>query len=99
MKTRETTTLYKKVGKRYVKHDDYLDDVGLPEGLYLFYKNGKEMMSMLHYAKVHDIQNVGRFCDLYVAHYDKINDAVGKATGNNRDLTKQIISELSNIEL
>lgn len=103
MKTRETTTLYKKVGKRYVKHDDYLDDVGLPEGLYLFYKNGKAMMSMLHYAKVHDIKNVGRFCDLYVAHYDKINDAVEKAVRKGEfsvsDLTKQIISELSNIDL
>jgi hypothetical protein len=32
---RETTTLYKKLGKRYVKHDDYLDDKGLPQGLYL----------------------------------------------------------------
>ena len=103
MKTRETTTLYKKVGKRYVKHDDYLDDKGLPEGLYLIYKNGNAMMSMLHYAKVHDIQNVGRFCDLYVAHYDKINEAVEKAIRKGEfsisDLTKQIISELSNIDL
>lgn len=96
---RKTTTLYKKVGKRYIKHDDYLDDVGLPQGLYLFYKNGNAMMSMMHYAKVHDIQNVGRFCDLYVAHYDKINEAVRKATYDNHDLTMKIISELSNIDL
>ena len=97
MKTRETTTLYKKVGKRYVKHDDYLDDKGLPEGLYLFYKNGNAMMSMLHYAKVHDIQNVGRFCDIFVAHQAKISDAVEKALEKGgfsvNDLTKKIIDQ------
>lgn len=99
---RETTTLYRKVGKRYVKHDDYLDDKGLPEGLYLIYKNGKAMMYMLDYAKVHDIQNVGRFCDLFVGHEKNINDAVEKVIRKGEfsisDLTKQIISELSNIE-
>lgn len=103
----KTTTLYKKVGKRYVKHDDYLDEVGLPEGLYLFYKTRESiepnaMMSMIHYAKVHDIQNVGRFCDLFVAHQDKINEAVEVALRKGEfsisDLTKQIIAELSNIK-
>ena len=29
----ETLTLYKKVGKRYVKYDDYRDPRGLPCGL------------------------------------------------------------------
>ena len=106
---RETTTLYKKVGKRYIKHNDYLNDVGLPEGLYLFYKTRNcvktnAMMSMLHYAKVHDIQNVGRFCDLYVAHHEIIADAIRKAATKDvqftiNDLTIKIISELSNIEL
>lgn len=106
---RKTTTLYKKVGKRYIKHDDFLDDIGLPEGLYLFYKtknhdNVNAMMSMLHYAKVHDIQNVGKFCDLYVAHHEKIADAIRKATAKEGGFTQNelivnIINELSKIEL
>lgn len=106
---RETTTLYKKVGKRYVKQDDYLDEKGLPEGLYLFYKNGNSiepnaMMNMLHYAKVHDIQNVGRFCDLFVAHENKISNFIAKVLVKRRhnlsvsDLTNEIINELSKIQ-
>jgi hypothetical protein len=31
-------TFYEKVGKRYRKVNDYYEDRGLPEGLYLFYK-------------------------------------------------------------
>lgn len=106
---RKTTTLYKKVGKRYVKHDDYLDEIGLPEGLYLFYKTRNccttnAMMSMLHYAKVHDIQNVGKFCDLYVAHHEIIADAIRKATAKDvqcttNEMIMNIINELANIEL
>lgn len=106
---RETTTLYRKVGKRYVKHDDYLDDKGLPEGLYLVYKTRNSiepnaMMSILHYAKVHDIQNVGKFCDLFVAHEDKISNAIAKILVKKdynlsvSDLTNEIINELSKIE-
>ena len=78
---RETTTLYKKVGRRYVKHDDYLDERGLPEGLYLFYQNNHKgehtsMKNMLHYAKVHDIQNIEKFSDIWVAYGEDIIKAI-----------------------
>lgn len=102
----ETLTLYKKSGKRYVKHDDYLDERGLPCGLYLFYKPNYKgehsaMMNMIHYAKVHDIQDAGRFSDLYVTHKDKLRDAVEKVydTGNfsREDFVIAILAELSKI--
>lgn len=61
---------YKKIGKRYIPIEHY-DTEGLPEGLYLFFnpdRNNKcsSMMNMGFYTKVHQIQNVGRFCDLVV---------------------------------
>ena len=81
------TTLYKKVGRKYVKHDDYLEEKGLPEGLYLFYKPNYKgehsaMMNMLSYAKVHSITDVGKFSDLWVAYEEKLTDAIGKAIDN-----------------
>lgn len=104
---KETKTLYRKVGKKYVKHDDYLDERGLPCGLYLFYNPNylgehKAMMNMLHYAKVHDIRNVDNFCNLFVAHEKEIAEAVEKAIRQGgysiRDITNTILTELSNIE-
>lgn len=97
--------LYKKVGKRYVKHDDYRDEKGLPCGLYLFYKPNHKgehtaMMNMVHYAKVHEIQNVAKFCDLYVAHADKIADALSEALKEPlsiEDLVKTILAKLSEV--
>ena len=61
-------TLYKKEGRRYVPVN-YYDVTGYPPGLYLLYKpdyKGEHtaMMNMIHYAKVYDIKNVGKFCDL-----------------------------------
>ena len=83
----ETTTLYKKVGRRYVKHDDYLTETGLPVGLYLFYKENYKgehsaMMNMLHYAKVHDIKNVGKFCDIWAANEDVLNTKIREGIDN-----------------
>lgn len=64
-------TLYKKEGRKYVPVS-YYDVTGYPPGLYLLYSpdyKGEHtaMMNMLHYAKVHDIKNVGKFCDLIVS--------------------------------
>ena len=76
------TTLYKKVGRKYVKHNTYSDNLnGLPEGLYLLYKNdydGKHsaMINMLHYAKVHSITDVGKFSDLWVAYEELLNKTI-----------------------
>jgi len=105
---RETTTLYRKVGKRYIKHDDYINEKGLPQGLYLFYKpnslgENSAMMSMLHYAKVHDIQNVGKFCDLIVGHQSKLREAIRKTLEKQggfsvNDLTNEILAEISKID-
>ena len=79
--------LYKKVGKRYVVYNNYFDETGLPEGLYLLYKynhNGghSAMMNMLHYAKVHDIKNVGKFCDMWVAYEEVLNKAIREGIDN-----------------
>ncbi len=73
----ETTTLYRKIGKRYIKQDDYLNEKGLPCGLYLFYKPSYKgehlaMMNMIHYAKVHDIKDISSFCDIFVKYESKI---------------------------
>lgn len=108
MTNMETLTLYKKVGKRYFKHEDYLDERGLPCGLYLFYKPNiygehQAMMNMIHYAKVHEIKNVAKFSDLFVAHSDKIADALRNCLLNENQLTtndliNEILTKLSNIE-
>jgi hypothetical protein len=82
------TVLYKKVGRRYVEHNAYSDNLnGLPEGLYLLYKENykKEhsaMMNMLHYVKVHSITDVGKFSDLWVAYEDKLNVAIRQGIDN-----------------
>jgi molybdopterin biosynthesis enzyme MoaB len=90
----ETTTLYKKVGKKYVKHDDYGHEGGLPCGLYLFYKpkyNGEHsaMMNMMHYAKVHNIIDVATFSDIYVNIADDMASCIG-------DAQKQVMAEMKN---
>lgn len=105
---KKTTTLYEKIGNRYFEHDTYLDEKGLPQGLYLFYKTNKSkepnaMMSMLHYAKIHNIQNVPSFCDLYVAHEEKIKDAIKKVIFSDKqysvsDLANEVINTLANIK-
>lgn len=74
--------LYKKQGRRYIKVDRF-EDTGLPEGLYLFYKPNYKgehsaMMNMLHYAKVHQIENVGKFCDFWVKHEEVLNKEISK---------------------
>jgi hypothetical protein len=99
-------TLYKKIGKRYVKHDDYLEPAGLPCGLYLFYKPNhtgehKAMINIMHYAKVHDIKNVGRFSDLIAGHEDillrVISDIIFKGNYSASELTNAILTEISKI--
>lgn len=99
-------TLYEKKGRRYVKHDDYLDPVGLPTGLYLFYKDNHKgehsaMKSMLHYAKVHDVQNVGKFADLIVGHEEKLADAIRELLQKNsfsvNELTLEILATISKL--
>jgi len=105
-------TLYEKVGKRYRKVNDYYEDRGLPEGLYLFYKpdykgEHRAMMSMLHYAKVHQIEDVGRFCDLWVKHEDvlikEISEGIDawvkeKKQYSIHDLAMIVCKTLSNIK-
>jgi len=103
------TTLYKKIGRRYVKHDDFLDPKGLPQGLYLFYKPNylgehSAMMSMLHYAKVHDVQEVGKFCDLIVGHEKKLDEAIRTFLENRKevgfsvnDLTLEILAIITKL--
>ena len=88
----ETTTLYRKVGKRYVKHNDYLRDAGLPCGLYLFYKptykgQHSAMINMLHYAKVHNIMDVATFSDIYANIGDKMTKCIS-------DAHKQVLAEM-----
>jgi hypothetical protein len=79
------TVLYKKVGRRYVEHNAYSDNLnGLPEGLYLLYKENykKEhsaMMNMLHYVKVHSITDVAKFSDLWVKHEEVLNKTIEEA--------------------
>ena len=75
--------LYKKQGRRYIKVDRF-EDTGLPEGLYLFYKpdykgEHSAMMNMLHYAKVHQIENVGKFCDFWVKHEEVLTKEISKS--------------------
>ena len=102
---RETTTLYKKVGRRYIKFDDFLEDKGLPQGLYLFYKpNHREessaMMNMLHYAKVHDIKDIGKFSDLIVNHEEKLLNVIREAIKQPFSidgLANKILAELSKL--
>ena len=101
----ETLTLYKKVGRRYLKHDDYLDERGLPCGLYLFYKPNykgehQAMMNMIHYAKVHDVHDVGKFSDLISGKEKELSDVISKVLQSNystSDLTMAILAELSKI--
>lgn len=74
--------LYKKKGKRYIKVDRF-EDTGLPKGLYLFYKpdykgEHSAMMNMLHYAKVHQIENVGKFCDFWAKHEEVLTKEISK---------------------
>lgn len=99
----ETLTLYKKVGRRYIKHDDYFDERGLPIGLYLFYKENYKgehsaMMNMIHYAKVHDIKNIGKFSDIYSNFGEKIQTEIHKSISDFRDKKDApTISDLANI--
>lgn len=56
---------------------------------------------MIHYAKVHDIQDVAKFSDLYVAHHEKIVDVVLNAVKKSfsaDELARDILVELSKIE-
>ncbi len=92
-------TLYKKVGRKYVPVN-YYDVTGYPPGLYLLYQpdyKGEHtaMMNMLHYAKVHDIKNVGKFCDL-ITSADVLQEKLYKAVddfakNNNNSYSRQDI--------
>ena len=72
-------TYYKKVGRKYVPVQ-YYDVEGLQEGLWLIYKNkySKGMINMLYPILTHELQNVGKFCDFYKAHKEKIQEMVAK---------------------
>ena len=105
-------TYYKKVGRKYVPVQ-YYDVEGLQEGLWLIYKNkySKGMSNMLYPILTHELQNVGRFCDFYKTHKEKIQEMVTKEYENFfqkkrevneafsiSDLTDCIIAGLSKID-
>lgn len=70
---------YKKVGRKYIPVN-YYEPEGLPEGLWLITKNkySKQYSNMLFPILVHELQNVGKFCDFYKAHKEKIQEMVAK---------------------
>ena len=105
-------TYYKKVGRKYVPVQHY-DVEGLQEGLWLIYKNkySKGVSNMLYPILTHELQNVGRFCDFYKTHKEKIQKMVTKEYENFfqkkkeaneafsiSDLTDCIIAGLSKIK-
>jgi hypothetical protein len=105
-------TYYKKVGRKYVPVQ-YYDVEGLQEGLWLIYKNkySKGMSNMLYPILTHELQNVGKFCDFYKTHKEKIQEMVTKEYENFfqkkreaneafsiSDLTDCIIAGLSKIK-
>lgn len=106
------TILYKKVGRRYKEYNSYLDEKGLPEGLYMFYKHssGEGMKNMLYYTKLHDFKEMGKFCDFYKAYQEQIqnqlrtkldefyNSDYGKKGYTSSDLTDVILKTLSEIK-
>lgn len=65
---------YKKEGNKYVPIEFY-DVEGLPEGLYLLYKNtySRGVVNTLYYTRVHEIKNVGKWCDLVRSYPDLPN--------------------------
>lgn len=74
---------YRKEGRKYVPVA-YFEPEGLPEGLWLIYRNDEKdispncMMNMLSYTREHKLQEVGSFCDFYTKHREKIIKAVSK---------------------
>lgn len=105
-------TYYRKIGRKYVPVQ-YYDVEGLQEGLWLIYKNkySKGMSNMLYPILTHELQNVGKFCDFYKTHKEKIQEMVTKEYENFfqkkreaneafsiSDLTDCIIAGLSKIK-
>lgn len=105
-------TYYKKVGRKYIPVN-YYEPEGLSEGLWLITKNkySKQYNSMLFPILVHELQNVGKFCDFYKTHKEKIQKMVTKEyenffqkkkeaneTFSISDLTDCIIAGLSKIK-
>lgn len=105
-------TYYRKIGRKYVPVQ-YYDVEGLQEGLWLIYKNkySRGMSNMLYPILTHELQNVGRFCDFYKTHKEKIQEMVTKEYENFfqkkreaneafsiSDLTDCIIAGLSKIK-
>ena len=72
-------TYYIKKGRKYIPTERYTID-GVQEGLWLVCKkpHSTEHREMLHAVKVHDINNVGRFCDFYKAHHEQIKSFISK---------------------
>lgn len=94
-------TYYKKVGRKYVPVQ-YFEPEGYPEGLWLFYsKPGVHSVTqMLYYTKVHDIQNLGKFCDLKVNFEDELQNKIGKEIDTwIKDKKQYSIADLTNIVL
>ena len=73
-------TYYKKKGRKYIPVE-YWEPEGYPEGLWLLYKSpgSNTAMQLLHYAKVYDITNLGKWADLWVNFGDKLTAKIGKA--------------------
>lgn len=74
----ETSTVYKKVGRRYIPiHTINID--GVQEGLWLVIKNSysKQFRELLHLIKTHELVDVGKFSDFYKAHHEEIQKHLG----------------------
>ena len=99
-------TYYKKVGRKYVPVQ-YFEPEGYPEGLWLFYHKpgAKTVTNALYYTKVHDIQNLGTFCDLQVNFGEELQNKISvaidewikeKGSYSIADLTTIVLTVLSN---
>lgn len=110
-KERNNTHFIKK-GRKYIPIETY-DITGFNEGLWLITNkpNSTGYTNTLYAVKTHDIQNIGRFSDFYVAYHDKICSKLHKNYDNfiknlkkdNKsfsisDLTDVVIKTLSEIE-
>ena len=112
MERNRNETYYIKKGRKYIPIQRY-DVDGLGEGLWLITKgpNYESRQNLLYAVRTHQIQEVGKFCDFYKAHKDKLDEIIIKEYDNFFEQKKEkseyfsrseivdcIISALSKIE-
>ena len=105
-------TYYIKKGRKYIPKESY-DISGFSEGLWLITNkpHSTGYTNTLYAVKTHDIQNIGKFSDFYVAYHDTISTELQKnytifmdklRTENKSfsisDLTDVVIKTLSEIK-